>query len=60
MFECLALYVTPMIHGWEIKWVMVDIYSVVNVCSRNILQQLQDNHVTFSPLEKVNFLHKGL
>lgn len=33
IFECLVLFITPMIHGWEIKRAMVDGGSIVNVCS---------------------------
>jgi len=38
--ECLALYITPMIYGWEIKRTLVDNGSNINVCSHMFLIQL--------------------
>jgi len=40
--ECLALYITPLIDGWEIKRTIVDNGLAVNVCSHRFLIQLQE------------------
>ena len=33
LHEYLALYITPMVDGWEVKRTMVDNGSTINVCS---------------------------
>lgn len=48
--ECLALFITPMIHELEIKRAMVDLGSVFKVYSQKFLQQLEINDVTI-PLD---------
>ena len=50
LVECLTLYITPMIEGWEIKIALVDNGSTINVCSHKCLTQLQEKGVEIPPL----------
>lgn len=54
--ECSTLCITPMVDGWEVKRIMVDNGSVVNVCSNHFLTQLQEKGVDFPPLEEATFI----
>jgi len=38
--ECSTLYVTPVVDGWEVKRIMVDNGSTINVFSNHFLIQL--------------------
>lgn len=53
--ECLALYIKPMIDGWEIKRIFIDNGSTVNVCSHKFLVQLQEKGVQIPPLDEATF-----
>lgn len=53
--ECLALYIKPMIYGWEIKRTLVDNRSTVNVCSHKFFIQLKEKDVEVTPLEEDTF-----
>jgi len=48
--ECLALYITSMVDGWDIKRTMMDNGSTINVCSHKCLTQLQEKGVEITPL----------
>lgn len=53
--ECSTLYITPMVDGCEVKMIMVDNGSTVNVCSNIFLTQLQEKGVALPPLKEVTF-----
>jgi len=53
--ECLALYIIPMIDGWEIKRTLVDNGLVVNVCSHKFLIELKVKAIEIPPLEETTF-----
>ena len=54
--ECLALYITPMVDGWQVKRIMVDNGSIVNVCSNHFLTQLKEKGVELPPVEEATFI----
>ena len=53
--ECSALYIIPLVDEWEVKRIMVDNGSTINVCSKWFLSQLQENGVVIPPLEEATF-----
>jgi len=56
LVECLALYITPMIDGWEIKTTSIDNGSAINVCSHKVFIQLQEKGVEIPPFEDATFI----
>lgn len=55
LHECLALYIIPMINGWEIERTSVSNGSIVKVCSNNFLAQLKEKDVQIPPLYETTF-----
>lgn len=53
--ECLVLYITPMIEGWEIKRTLVDNGSAFIMCSQKLLNQLKEKGVQIPPLDEFTF-----
>lgn len=53
--ECLDLYITLMVGGWEVKRTMVDNGSTIKMCSNNFLSQLQEKDIEVPPLEEATF-----
>lgn len=57
--ECLALYITLMVEGCELKLTLVDNGFVINIYFHEFLNQLKEKGVKIPPLDEATFRIKA-